>query len=114
VFGTRPYQRGKIRLVPSDALRPEVALNDLTPTERAWAQQPERRWQRAHAIANRHPECDPGDVFHALRCLELSPSERLAAGLQRGRLRRSRSLNRPKDLAVLPALEATLRARAGS
>jgi hypothetical protein len=30
---------------------------------------------------------DPGDVYHALRCLELTPAERLRRGLSRGRLR---------------------------
>ena len=64
-----------------------VGVDALTPAERAWAEQSERRWRRAHAIAARHPESDPSDIYHALRCLELTPTERLAAGLQRGRLR---------------------------
>jgi hypothetical protein len=64
-----------------------LSLLDLTPDQRAWAERSERRWQRAHAIAARYPDSDASDLYHALRCLELSPTERLAAGLQRGRLR---------------------------
>lgn len=30
---------------------------------------------------------DVSDIYHALRCLQLTPSQRLAAGLRRGRLR---------------------------
>ena len=62
-------------------------LAGLTPEQRDWAIRSERDWQRAHAIVRDHPACDASDVYHALRCLALTPSERLAAGLHRGRLR---------------------------
>jgi hypothetical protein len=64
-----------------------AVLADLTPQQRAWAMASERLWQRAHALAAQHPQCDVSDLYHALRCLQLTPSERLAAGLRRGRLR---------------------------
>ena len=63
------------------------ALHDLTPSERAFALHSEELWRRAHHVARRHPGIDAGDVYHALRCLELNPSERLRRGLSRGRLR---------------------------
>ncbi len=44
-------------------------------------------WRRANAVAARYPGLDPGDVYHALRCLEHSPEARLRRGLSRGRLR---------------------------
>jgi hypothetical protein len=59
----------------------------LTDAQRAWALHSESLWRRAHDIAGAHPGIDPGDVYHALRCLELSPTERLRRGLSRGRLR---------------------------
>jgi hypothetical protein len=59
----------------------------MTPEQRAWAQHSEALWQRAHAIAAADASVDAGDVYHALRCLELAPSERLRRGLSRGRLR---------------------------
>jgi hypothetical protein len=52
-----------------------------------WTAHSAALWTKAHAIARRHPTLDPGDIYHALRCLELTPTERLRAGLQRGRLR---------------------------
>lgn len=63
------------------------AVRDLTESERELAIQSETRWQRAHHIASLHPGVDPSDVYHALRCLELDPAERLRRGLSRGRLR---------------------------
>jgi hypothetical protein len=59
----------------------------LTEDERAWALRSEALWRKAHRIAARHPGMDPGDVYHALRCLQLTPSERLRNALSRGRLR---------------------------
>lgn len=53
----------------------------------AWVTHSESLWRRAHELARLHPEHDPSDLYHALRSLELTPSERLCAGLQRGRLR---------------------------
>ena len=63
------------------------AFDALTPDEQEWARGSEQLWQQAHSIAKAHPEVDAGDVYHALRCLELSPAERLRRGLSRGRLR---------------------------
>jgi len=62
-------------------------LDGLSPDARAWALHSEALWSRAHEIAAAHPEVDAGDVYHALRCLELTPAERLRQGLTRGRLR---------------------------
>jgi hypothetical protein len=63
------------------------ALSGLSEEQRAWALHSEALWRRAHEIARSSPGIDAGDVYHALRCLELSPSERLRRGLGRGRLR---------------------------
>ena len=59
----------------------------LTGEQREWALHSEALWARAHRIAQQHPQIDAGDVYHALRCLELPPAERLRYGLSRGRLR---------------------------
>ena len=59
----------------------------LTDAQRAWALHSEALWARARAIARAHPAIDVGDVYHALRCLELTPAERLRRGLSRGKLR---------------------------
>jgi hypothetical protein len=69
-----------------DAAATTRGLDDLTPDQREWAIASEGLWKRAHAIADRFPEHDVSDLYHALRCLALTPSRRLAAGLQRGRL----------------------------
>ena len=58
-----------------------------TDEQRAWALHAEALWARARGIAQVHPDVDASDVYHALRCLELSPAERLRQGLSRGRLR---------------------------
>jgi hypothetical protein len=62
-------------------------LASLTPEQREWALASEALWQRAHALADRHPGCDVSDLYHALLSLQLTPSARLAAGFRRGRLR---------------------------
>lgn len=62
-------------------------LDFLTPEQRAWARHSESLWQRAQQVADANPAVDAGDVYHALRCLELTPEERLRRGLSRGRLR---------------------------
>ena len=59
----------------------------LSPEQQHWARQSEGLWRKAHRIAEAHPELDPTDLYHALRALEQTPTERLRAGLQRGRLR---------------------------
>ena len=66
--------------IPSELLK-------LTPEQQAWALHSERLWAHAHALAGAYPGLDAGDIYHALRCLELTPSERLARGLGRGNLR---------------------------
>lgn len=58
-------------------------VESLTEAERAWFLHSEELWRRAHVIAADHPGLDPGDVYHALRALELTPSERLRRGLTR-------------------------------
>ena len=65
----------------------EDPLAALTPEQRVWARHSAERWGHAHELARRHPGHDCSDIYHALRCLELTPAERLRAGLQRGRLR---------------------------
>ena len=59
----------------------------LTDTQRAWTLHSESLWARARAIAEEHPGIDAGDVYHALRCLELTPTARLRQAFSRGRLR---------------------------
>ena len=54
--------------------------------EALW-QRSEARWREAHAIASADPRLDPGDVYHALNCLDLTPAERLRRGLTRVRPR---------------------------
>ena len=62
-------------------------LAALTAEQEAWAQHSEALWRRAHALADAHAGLDAGDIYHALRCLDLSPAERLRRGLSRGQLR---------------------------
>jgi hypothetical protein len=50
-----------------------------------WLVEDERRWREANAIAERHG-VDAGGVYHVLRNLEKTPSQRLRDALQRGRL----------------------------
>jgi hypothetical protein len=59
----------------------------LTDAQSAWALHSEALWARAHALARSNPHMDAGDVYHALRCLELSPADRLRQALSRGQLR---------------------------
>ncbi|HEY0874609.1 MAG TPA: hypothetical protein VGD94_14145 [Vicinamibacterales bacterium] len=59
-------------------------LRDLTPEQQDWLRHSEALWRKAHRIAAAHPEHDPSDLYHALRALERTPTERLRAGLQRG------------------------------
>lgn len=59
-------------------------MEHLTPDQRAWAEHSERLWQRAYAIVGTDTTIDVGDVYHALRALELTPTERLRRGLGRG------------------------------
>ena len=59
----------------------------LSPAERLWVEHSEALWRKAHEIAGRRPDLDVGDVYHALRTLELPPAERLRRGLNRVRAR---------------------------
>lgn len=72
---------------PADAELHERSLAGLTDEQREWAVHSEALWARARRIATEHEGVDAGDVYHALRSLELSPAERLRRGLSRGRLR---------------------------
>jgi hypothetical protein len=67
--------------------RRQSDLEALTGDERAWILHSETLWREAHAIAAANPGVDPGDVYHALRALELSPADRLRRGLSRVRTR---------------------------
>lgn len=58
----------------------------LTKEEEAWVLKDEKRWSLARRIASRHPGTDVGGVYHVLRNLEKTPSERLKAALHHGRL----------------------------
>ena len=66
---------------------PDPEIQNLTEDQRAWTLNSEALWREAHAIAAANPGLDPGDVYHALRCLDLSPAERLHRGLTRVRNR---------------------------
>ena len=61
--------------------------DEWTDEERQWALHSEALWARVYRIAEKQPGVDAGDIYHALRCLELAPAERLRQGLGRGRLR---------------------------
>jgi hypothetical protein len=65
----------------------EQELSQLTPEQRAWVENDFALRARAGALAARLG-LDPGDVYHQLKQLKRSPSERLRLGLQHGRLRR--------------------------
>lgn len=62
-------------------------LESLTEGQRTWLLRSEALWREAHAIAAANPALDPGDVYHALRSLDLPPLERLRRGLTRVRRR---------------------------
>lgn len=62
-------------------------IGNLTQDQQAWVRHSEALWREAHAIAAANPGMDPGDVYHALRSLELTPAERLSRGLTRVRPR---------------------------
>lgn len=59
----------------------------LAEDEHAWVRHSEELWREAHAVASATPGVDAGDVYHALRALELTPAERLCRGLTRVRHR---------------------------
>jgi hypothetical protein len=59
---------------------------DLTNEERAWLMNDGERWDRARLIASQHPGMDASGVYHVLRNLQKTPSERLRTALAHGRL----------------------------
>lgn len=59
----------------------------LSADERAWIAENERRWRRAHAIAEKNPGVDPGDVYHVLCTYHEPPAERVRRSLAHARLR---------------------------
>jgi hypothetical protein len=61
--------------------------DELTAEQRAWLLHSEGLWRNAHAIVKDRADLDVGDVYHALRTLELPPAERLRRGLTRVRVR---------------------------
>lgn len=65
----------------------QATAERLTNDQRAWVSHSAELWRRAHAIVERRPDLDVGDVYHALRTLELPPVERLRRGLTRVRVR---------------------------
>lgn len=67
--------------------QPFSATEELSREHAAWLARSEALWREAHAIVKDRPELDPGDVYHALRTLELPPAERLRRGLTRVRAR---------------------------
>ena len=65
----------------------EEELAQLTCEERAWVEADLALRARAEALSARLG-LDQGDVYHQLKQLMRSPSERLRLGLSHGRLRR--------------------------
>jgi hypothetical protein len=61
---------------------------NLTGEQRDWLRRSEELWLKAQEIVREDPDRDLGNVYHALRNLELTPAERLQRGLNR--VRRSR------------------------
>jgi hypothetical protein len=59
----------------------------LTEEQEMWVRHSAALWREAHAIVAAYPDLDAGDVYHALRSLELTPTERLQRGLTRVRHR---------------------------
>lgn len=64
-----------------------AGLQRVTERHEEWLRHSQELWEQAHAIAARNPDLDAGDVYHALRSLDFSPSERLHRGLTRVRRR---------------------------
>lgn len=74
------------RVTYDQRMEPSPA-DGLTEAQAAWAKHSESLWATARRTAEVHPHLDAGDIYHALRCLELTPRERLRQGLSGGRLR---------------------------
>jgi hypothetical protein len=77
-LGQRPQSHGKLAGVST--------VESLTPEQRAWLVEDEKRWQRAYGIAERNPGVDAGGVYRVLRNLEKPPAQRLRAAMMHGRL----------------------------
>jgi hypothetical protein len=63
---------------------------ELTPQQKQWLDADEHLWRRAREIAGTRNGLDVIGIYHVLRNLQLSPSERLRKGLAHGRLRPKR------------------------
>ena len=63
--------------------------DSFSAAERAWLVNDEKLWRAAEEIAAKHPGTDAGGIYRVLRNLEKSPTARLRAALQHGRLFRS-------------------------
>ena len=63
----------------------KTGRSTLSAEQEAWLRHSEALWREAHAIVAAAPDLDAGDVYHALRSLELTPAERLRRGLTRVR-----------------------------
>jgi hypothetical protein len=68
----------------------DEGAQSLTEAQRQWLRHATELRRRAVEIATANPDLDSGDLYHALRCLELSPTERLRRGLTRVRIRSDR------------------------
>ncbi len=73
--------------MPARTITLEEELAQLTPEQRAWVQADLALRAQAREIAGRL-QLDEGDVYHQLKQLRRTPSERLRQGLAHGRLRR--------------------------
>jgi len=74
-------------VVDTGANEVQATAEELTSDQRMWVSRSAELWRRAHAIVQGRPDLDVGDVYHALRTLELPPAERLRRGLTRVRVR---------------------------
>jgi len=73
-----------LRQVYVSRVEPEFPA-ELSPEDRAWLIADEKRWREAYAIAERSG-VDASGVYRVLRNLEKTPTQRLRAALQHGRL----------------------------
>jgi hypothetical protein len=78
--------------MPHGSVLPDACVGVLVkwmatgPEQRAWLISDETRWRRAHRVVERHPGTDVDGVYHVLRNLEKTPTERLRAALLHGLL----------------------------
>lgn len=69
----------------------QVHSVDLSVEEQVFVAAMEPLWRRAHRIVEERPELDVSDVFHALRNLQRTPSERVRRAVRHGRARAHRT-----------------------